>query len=85
MRQPEQAAPAEYFTTTEAARYLRLSVQFLEVARHRGDGRGPPFVKLSRSVRYRRSALDAWMAAQEKLPDRAEQPKAKSAPAVDAA
>ena len=49
-----------YLTTVEAARF-KLSRHFLEVARHRGDGSGPDFIKLARAVRYRRSALDAWM------------------------
>ena len=38
-----------YLTTLEAADYLRLSRQFLEIARHRGNG--PPYIKLSRAVR----------------------------------
>ena len=48
-----------YLTTTEAANYLRMSKQFLEIARHRGDG--PPYIKLSRAVRYHRPSLDDWM------------------------
>ncbi len=48
-----------YLTTAEAAEYLRLSKQFLEIARHRGDG--PPYIKLSRAVRYHRPSLDDWM------------------------
>ncbi len=48
-----------YLTTTEAANYLRMSKQFLEIARHRGDG--PPYIKLSRAVRYHRPSLDQWM------------------------
>ncbi len=39
-----------FLTTAEAADYLRLSRQFLEIARHRGNG--PPYIKLSRAVRY---------------------------------
>ncbi len=50
---------ASYLTTAEAAEYLRLSKQFLEIARHRGDG--PPYIKLSRAVRYHRPSLDQWM------------------------
>jgi hypothetical protein len=57
---PEATADA-YLTTVEAAAYLKLSRQFLEIARHRGDGSGPDYIKLDRAVRYRRSALDAWM------------------------
>ena len=47
----------EYLTTSEAAEYLKLSRQFLEAARHRGDGSGPPYIKLRRAVRYRLSGL----------------------------
>ncbi len=48
-----------HLTTSEAADYLRMSKQFLEIARHRGDG--PPYIKLSRAVRYHRPSLDQWM------------------------
>jgi len=53
----------EYMTTQEAAAYLKLSRQFLEGARYRGDGSGPDYIKLGRAVRYRQSVLDAWMSA----------------------
>lgn len=33
--------------------------------RWRLEGTGPVFVKVGRLVRYRRSALDAWLAARE--------------------
>lgn len=49
----------EYLTTPEAAKYLNLSIQYLEIARHRGDG--PRYVKLARMVRYKRSDLDQFM------------------------
>jgi excisionase family DNA binding protein len=68
LSKPERSV--EYFTTVEAAAYLRLSRQFLEAARHRGDGSGPSFIKLERAVRYRRDALDAWMAAHDHAPDK---------------
>jgi excisionase family DNA binding protein len=45
----------------EAARLLRLSERTLE--RLRLQGGGPSFVKCGRSVRYRESDLDAWIAA----------------------
>ena len=48
-----------YLTTSEAANYLRVSKQFLEIARHRGNG--PPYIKLTRAVRYHRPSLDQWM------------------------
>ena len=53
-----------YLTTEEAAAYLKLSRQFLEGARYRDDGTGPPYVKAGKTVRYIQSALDAWMTAQ---------------------
>jgi len=51
------------FTTEEAAHYLRLSRQTLELLRLQGGG--PRYAKLGRSVRYRRVALDEWLAANE--------------------
>ncbi len=51
-----------YCDTKSAASYLGLSTQYLEIARHKGNG--PKFIKLSRAVRYRRSDLDTWMTAQ---------------------
>ena len=65
---PVIASP--YLTTAEAAQYLKLSRQFLEAARYRGDGSGPAYVKLERAVRYRRSVLDAWMSAHDHSPDK---------------
>ena len=59
-----------YLTTVEAANYLKLSRQFLEAARYRADGTGPPYIKLERAVRYRRSELDAWMTAHDHSPDK---------------
>ena len=58
-QQGSLADRTSYLTTTEAANYLRMSKQFLEIARHRGDG--PPYIKLSRAVRYHRPSLDQWM------------------------
>lgn len=55
----EFLAPAqEWLTTAEAARYLSCSTQFLEIARHKGDG--PPYSKNIR-IRYSRTDLDKWM------------------------
>jgi hypothetical protein len=59
-----------YLTTVEAAHYLKLSRQFFEGARYRADGSGPPFIKLERAVRYRKTALDDWMAAHDHAPDK---------------
>src|SRR5262245_17524825 len=46
-------------TTPQAADWLGVSVQFLEIARHKGDG--PEFVRLGpKSIRYMPSALRKW-------------------------
>jgi hypothetical protein len=61
----EYAAPvAEYLNTNQAATYLNLSPEYLEIARHKADGSGPDYTKLPRAVRYRRADLDAWMTKQ---------------------
>ena len=49
----------ELLTVTEAADYLRLARGTLYNWRHLG--RGPRCVSAGRSVRYRRSDLDAWL------------------------
>ena len=69
-RSARQSSHHRYMTTEEAAAYLKLSRQYLEAARYRGDGSGPPYVKLERAVRYRRSVLDAWMSAHDHSPDK---------------
>ncbi|HET8920929.1 MAG TPA: helix-turn-helix domain-containing protein [Xanthobacteraceae bacterium] len=47
--------------THEAASYCRLSKRTLE--RLRVSGLGPRFVKYGRSIRYRQSDLDQWIAS----------------------
>jgi hypothetical protein len=49
------------FTTKEAAKHLKCSESYL--AKERGKGTGPEFITLGRSIRYRRSALDAYTAS----------------------
>ena len=56
-------ADAEFLNTPQAARYLGVSEQYLEIARYRTTG-GPDYIKLPRAVRYKKSDLDAWMARQ---------------------
>ena len=48
-----------YLTTKEAALYLNVSTQFLEICRHRGIG--PTYSKAGRAVRYAVDWLDEWM------------------------
>ena len=59
----EQVMLLEVFTTDEAAQFLRLSRQTLELLRLQGGG--PRYAKLGRSVRYRRAALDEWLESRE--------------------
>ena len=46
--------------TRGAADYVGLASSTLE--KHRFFGGGPPYLKLGRTVRYRMSDLDAWLA-----------------------
>jgi hypothetical protein len=45
----------------QAAEYLNVTTGWLANLRTTGDG--PPYVKLSRRVYYRRADLDAWINA----------------------
>ena len=54
-----------FFTTVEAARYLRLSSSTLK--RYRVTGDGPVFSRLGGRVRYRRGHLDAWAEERERV------------------
>jgi predicted site-specific integrase-resolvase len=54
----------EISTTEEAARFLRLKRQTLEMWRLKGTG--PTYLKLGRRVVYRREALERFMAVSER-------------------
>jgi predicted DNA-binding transcriptional regulator AlpA len=54
-----------YLTTLQAADYLGVSHQFLEISRCKGGG--PPFIKLARLVRYKKYDLDEWMDSHKQL------------------
>ena len=53
------------FDETAAGAYLGGNEPFSvgTLRRWRGDGTGPPFIKMSRFVRYRKSDLDGFMAS----------------------
>ena len=51
-------------TPKQAARHLNLSVSWL--AKRRGDGDGPPYVKLGGAVRYAEPSLQQWMKGQQR-------------------
>lgn len=53
--------PLEYLDTRQAAAYLGLSRQRLEIWRCYGGG--PRYSKLAQAVRYKKSDLDDFMAA----------------------
>jgi hypothetical protein len=52
-------SPDDILDTNEAADYLRLSVSSLN--KMRCTGSGPAFIRMGRSVRYRRRALDLFI------------------------
>jgi excisionase family DNA binding protein len=55
------AMQVSVFDTKGAAAYVGLAVPTLEAMRV--SGRGPSYMKLGRSVRYRVADLDKWLAA----------------------
>lgn len=58
--------PAEFLTEKQAASFLLMSRSFLQKARHFRSPGGPPYVKIgSRSVRYSRADLVAWIASRK--------------------
>jgi len=60
--------PAAFLTLPQAAEYLGLSANTLYVWRHRRQG--PPSFLMGRRVMYRITALDAWVADQERADSR---------------
>jgi hypothetical protein len=61
LRRAELTASHELLTETEAAEFLRQKVKTLQGRRVTGGG--VPFVKIGRTVRYRRSDLIAYINA----------------------
>lgn len=58
--------PNDLLTTAEVAVWLRVSHQWLEILRQRGDG--PPFIRQSRTrVRYKRADVLAWLETRKHL------------------
>jgi hypothetical protein len=52
-------SPDDILDTKEAAAYVRLSVSSLN--KMRCTGSGPAFIRMGRSIRYRRRALDSFI------------------------
>jgi hypothetical protein len=59
----------ELMTPAQAAAWLQVAVRTLED--WRAANVGPPFSKVRQTIRYRRTALEAWIAAQEQAVRRA--------------
>jgi len=53
----------EILTTRDAALYMGVSHQWLEIGRVKGYG--PKFIKFGRMVRYRRETIDDYLKARE--------------------
>jgi predicted DNA-binding transcriptional regulator AlpA len=62
-RKIEQAE--RLLTAKDAANFLRLSPSWLAKARGRGDG--PPYMKLGRCIRYGEGALLQWTKSRVRL------------------
>jgi predicted DNA-binding transcriptional regulator AlpA len=61
MRQPLLTTPMQPLLTTRAAAEL-LCLDQRTLERFRVAGTGPKFVKMGKSIRYRPSDLEAWLA-----------------------
>lgn len=58
----------KYYTTIEAAEYLRTSPFYLANLRNRG--RGPTFHKVGAKVLYTQMALDLWVERGNRQPEK---------------
>jgi predicted DNA-binding transcriptional regulator AlpA len=56
-----ETTPSTALTERDAAVYLNYSRAYLRVSRRMG--RGPAFIRIGRSIRYRIQDLDQWLAA----------------------
>jgi predicted DNA-binding transcriptional regulator AlpA len=51
--------PSNSIPEDDAAAYIGMTVAYLRKARQ--QGRGPTYLRLGRSIRYRTPDLDAWL------------------------
>lgn len=56
-------APDPLLTSEEVAQWLGIKKCTLEKARSMQIGNFPPFIRIGRVVRYRRSVVEAWLAS----------------------
>jgi len=66
-RNQTSTTPREYLNAEQTANLLQIPERTLADWRYRDIG--PAFVRTGRSVRYRRSDLDAWLEARTQRPD----------------
>src|SRR5512140_323436 len=59
----EEGGDDELLNTTALAEWLGVSVQWVEIGRHKNFG--PPFQLLGSLIRYRRGAVKAWLRERE--------------------
>ncbi len=59
----QSANPDTYMLTSELAELTHTAAQTWRKKRWKGDG--PPFIKIGNRVLYRRSDVEAWLAAHE--------------------
>ena len=70
--QTDDTGQGQLLSEKAACGYLAVSRSFLAKARMNGrlsgHTAGPPFIKLGRAVRYRRSDLDQWLNEHRHVP-----------------
>lgn len=67
MKTKQPAAAAQYMTAKELAEMIGVTTDTLYQWRYRGT-HGPKYSKLGGFVRYKRSDVDKWIAANERQP-----------------
>ena len=65
----------EYLNADEAASFTRYTLSAL--ARFRCERRGPPYIRIGRVVRYRRTDLVHWMDANRVEPEKGARNRAR--------
>jgi len=61
MSSNDNQAPAEFFDEKTLCAFLGISC--VTTTKWRAKAKGPPFIKVGRLVRYRRSDVEAWLCA----------------------
>ena len=73
------------FNEIEASIYIGMSRSFLRQGRSNGDRPGrtpaPPYVRIGRTIRYRRQDLDAWLESLVVETPKAAEPESEGAAA----